>query len=80
MGCSLVAYSTPGQSTPPLKSNTYIDNSGGNHFGSLHDFHVIHCGSRKYTWKADLFYVMDGVGHYIEKFWETFRCHDIEVM
>ena len=35
--------------------------------GSLHQFHVIHCASRDYTWKTRLVYVIDGIGHYIEK-------------
>ena len=33
---------------------------------SSHDSHVVHCASRNYTWKADFFCVMDGVGHFIE--------------
>ena len=31
--------------------------------GSLHEFHVIHCTWRNYTWKAGFLYVINGVGH-----------------
>ena len=54
--------------TPPFKIITYIKILGELAFGSLHHFHVIHCVLRKYTWKAGILSVIDGVGHYIEKF------------
>ena len=37
-------------------------------FGSLHNFHVVHCTPRNYTWKAGLLCAKYGVGHYIENY------------
>ena len=37
--------------------------------GSLHSSHVVHSASTSCTWKSCLSCVIDGVGHYIEKFW-----------
>ena len=55
---------------PPSKTLHTLKMLGELMFGSLHKFHVIHCASRSYTWKADFFSVIHGVGHYIEKFGE----------
>ena len=32
-------------------------------FGSVHHFHVMHCTSRNYIWKAGILSEIDGVGH-----------------
>ena len=71
--------------TPAFKNIAHIKKSGELQviFGSLHHFHVIHTASRNYTWKAGILCVIDGIGHYIEKFWGicfTISLHKIYVM
>ena len=62
--------------SPPLKNIAYIKILGELIFGSLHNFSVIHCVSRNYIWRAGILCVINGVGHYIDKFWgNNFQCH-----
>ena len=50
-------------------------------FGSLHHFHVVHCASRNYTWKARILCGIEGVGQYIEELWgNDFPCSYIKSM
>ena len=64
-----------------MRAQWYIKNLGELIFGSLHKSHVIHSASRNYTWKASILFVVSGVGHYIEIFWEKkVRFHYIKSM
>ena len=57
--------------TYPTPQKTYIHKRNGDLiFGSLHNFHVIHSlfASRSCTWKAGILCLLNGVGHYIERF------------
>ena len=53
-----------------LKNITYIKQFCGKlMFDSSHNFHVVQCTSRNYTWKAGILCVIDGVDYYMENIW-----------